>query len=120
MWRMLVKSHTGDGTGRYGEVERAPVEMANEARCATIKSVEVFIVPKCGGDVGEDEAKSCPKQDDSEAIDALREEEVDQEAEAQADVGVERHWPLFEEVVENGTLPETDEGTAYAVIIVGC
>jgi hypothetical protein len=51
--------------------------MANEARCATIKSVEVFIVPKRGGDVGEDEAKSRPKQDDNEAIDALCEEEVD-------------------------------------------
>jgi hypothetical protein len=51
--------------------------MANEARCATIKSVEVFIVPKRGGDVGKDKAKSCPKQDDSEAIDAFCEEKVD-------------------------------------------
>jgi hypothetical protein len=51
--------------------------MANEARCTTIKSVEVFIIPKRGSDVGEDKAKSCPKQDDKEAIDALCEEEVD-------------------------------------------
>jgi len=50
--------------------------MANEARCATIKSVEVFIVPKRGGDVGEDEAKYCPKQDDGEAMNALCEEKV--------------------------------------------
>jgi hypothetical protein len=51
-------------------------------------------------------------------VDALCEEKVDQEAEAQADVGVKRQWPFFEEVVENGTLPETDEGTTYAVIIM--
>jgi hypothetical protein len=51
--------------------------MANEARCATIKSVEVFIVPKRGGDVGEDKAESCPKQDYKEAMDALCEEKVD-------------------------------------------
>jgi hypothetical protein len=94
--------------------------MANEARCATIEFVEVFIIPKRGGDVGEDKAKSCPKQDDNEAINALCEEKVNEEAEAQANVRVKRHWPLFEKVVENGTLPKTDEGTTYAVIIVGC
>jgi hypothetical protein len=94
--------------------------MANEARCTTIKSVEVFIIPKRGGDVGEDKTKSCPKQDDNEAIDALCKKKIDQEAESQADVGVKRHWPLFEEVVQNGTLPKTNEGTTYAVVIVGC
>jgi hypothetical protein len=50
--------------------------MANEATCAAIKFVEVFIVPERGGDIGKDEAKSCPKQDDGEAIDALCEKKV--------------------------------------------
>ena len=77
MWRKVVKAHAGNGTGWYGKFERAPVEMANEATGATIKSVEIFIVPERGGDVGKDEAESCPKQDNSEAIYALCKEEVD-------------------------------------------
>jgi len=51
--------------------------MTNEATGSTIESVEVFIIPKRGGDVGEDKAKSCPKQNNSEAIDALCKEKVD-------------------------------------------
>jgi hypothetical protein len=93
--------------------------MADEATGAAIKPVKVFVVPKCGGDVGEDEAKGCPEEDDGQAMDTFGEEKIDQEAEAQADVGIDGLWPLFEEVIENGTLPESDERTTDAVVMVG-
>lgn len=117
--RKLVEAHAGDGTGGYGKFERAPVEMANVAAGATIKSMEVFVVPKCGGDVGEDKAQPGPEEDDGKAVYTFCEKKVDQEADAQADVGIKGLWPLFKEMVENGTLPKTDEGTTDAIVMVG-
>jgi len=112
-----VETHAGDGIGREGEFERTPVEMTDVATGATIESAKVFVVPECGCHVGEDKAEARPEDDDGEAVDAFCEEKVDEETEAQADVGVERHWPLFEEMVENGTLPESNEGTSDADVM---
>jgi hypothetical protein len=91
--------------------------MADVAAGAAVEPAQVLVVPERGGDVGEDKAEPRPEEDDGEAVDALCEEEVDEKAEAQADPGVEGHWPFFEKVVEDGALPETDEGTSYADVV---
>jgi hypothetical protein len=39
--------------------------------------MEVLVIPKCGGDVGDDEAEAGPEEDDGDAEKALCEEKVD-------------------------------------------
>lgn len=50
-------------------------------------------------------------------MDTFSEEKVDEEAEAEADVRVDRHWPFFEEMIEHGALPESDEGSSDAGVV---
>lgn len=51
--------------------------MADEATGATIKPVDVLIIPKCGRDIGYDEPEAGPEEDDGETMDAFGKEEVD-------------------------------------------
>jgi len=51
--------------------------VADEATGATVKPVEILIVRKCGGNVGNDEPKADPEEDDDETMDALGKEKVD-------------------------------------------
>jgi len=51
--------------------------VADEATGAAIKFVKILVIPKCGGDIGEDESETCPEENDGKAMDALGKEEVD-------------------------------------------
>jgi len=51
--------------------------VADEATGATVKPVEILIIPKCGGNVGDDESEAGPEENDGETMDALGKEEVD-------------------------------------------
>ena len=80
--RGLVEAYAGDGGGGGERLfERIPVEMADEATGATIKLAEVLVIPKCGGDVGDDKAEASPEEDDGEAVNAFCEEKVDEKSE---------------------------------------
>ena len=55
--------------------------MSDEAAGASIKPVEVLIIPKSGGDIGDDESEAGPEENDGETMNALGKEEVDEETE---------------------------------------
>ena len=77
----VVETYAGDGAGRQWNLEGVPIKVADEATGATIKSMEVLVIPKCGGDVGDDEAESGPEENDGKTMNALGKEEVDKKTE---------------------------------------
>ena len=74
----VVEAHAGDGGGGQWDLEGVPIEMTDVAAGATVEPVEVLIIPKCRGDIGDDESKTGPEENDGETVDALGKEEVDE------------------------------------------
>jgi len=101
----VEESNAGNGDGGDGQHKGTPRNASEEAASATIDSAEALIVPKGGGDVGNDHAHACPEQNDGESREAFCEEEVDKEPKAKSDVGVIGPGHFVEEMIEDGALP---------------